>query len=321
MIDTLFLTLQKIFMLCTFILIGYFLARKNILPKESAKTLSYLGTNIIYPAYLIKNLSASFTKENLTENLPFFFWGCVFLVCVLAVGFLLASLFKKSSIPRNTFVYIFAFANYGYFGYPVIEGVLGEEFLAKTMVFAIPLSIAIGSIGYFLLMGKGKNIKSIILSPSVIAIFIGCVLGMLGISFPYKSTEIGIYSTVMSFLSDTVSTAGNSMSFVTMLLTGFVLGKFSLKDLFKSPLAYVVALVRLAAISVICAGLLYFLGVRGMLFAIPVIICGMPVGMNTVLFAEAAGKDASESARICFVSNILGVITIPLIFSAVTLIM
>ena len=315
MIDTLLLTLQKIFMLCTFIMIGYFLARKNILPKESTKTLSYLGTNVIYPAYLIKNLSSSFTRETLAENLPLFLWGLVFMVSLLVVGFLIALLFKKSSVPRNTFVYIFAFSNYGYFGYPVIEGVFGQEFLAKTIVFAIPSSIAIGSIGYFLLMGKGKGFIKTLLSPNIISLVIGCILGIMGIAIPYSSESINVTSTVMGFLSDTITAAGNCMSAVTMLLTGFVLGKFSLKELFKSPLSYLISFIRLLLIATLCATFLYLLGVRGILLALPVIICAMPVGMNTVLFTEAGGRDSSESARICFISNIMGILTIPLVFA------
>lgn len=318
MVDTLLLTLQKIFMLCAFIMIGYFLAQRNIIPKESAKTLSYLGTNVIYPAYLIKNLSSSFTRENLSVNLPLFLWGIVFMVALVFVGSLIALLFKKSSVPRNTFIYIFAFSNYGYFGYPVIEGVLGREFLAKTIVFAIPCTIAIGSLGYFLLMGKGKSFIKTILSPNILALVLGCLFGILGIKIPYTSQSITIGSTIMGFLSDTVSAAGNCMSAVTMLLTGFVLGKFPLKELFKSPLSYVVSFVRLVLIAVICAGFLYVVGVRGILFAIPVIICAMPVGMNTVLFTEAGGRDSSESARICFVSNVMGLLTIPLVFAFVS---
>lgn len=315
MIDTLLLILQKIFMLCAFIMIGYFLKRKNIIPKESAKTLSYLGTNVIYPAYLIKNLSSSFTRETFDENLPLFLWGLVFLGCTIVVGYLCALFFKKSDVPKNTFIYIFSFSNYGYFGYPVIEGVFGQEILAKTIVFAIPSSIAIGSIGYFLLMGKGKGIKKTLLSPNIIALVVGCVFGLLGVKIPYSSETITVGSTVMGFLSDTLVAASNCMSAVTMLLTGFVLGKFSLKELFKSPLSYIVSFVRLALIAVICATILYFSGVRGLLFILPVIICAMPVGMNTVLFTEAGGRDSSESARICFVSNIMGIITIPIVFA------
>ena len=314
MTDTLLLTLQKIFTLFTFISVGYFLKRKALLPKECSKVLSFLGTNVIYPAYLVKNLATSFTRENLSLNLPLFLWGLVFLGAVLALGFVVALCLKKTSIPRNTLIYIFAFSNYGYFGYPVMEGVFGKEFVAKAIVFAIPSSIAIGSIGYFLLMGKGKSVAKSLLSPSVIAIVVGCLLGISGI-LETATQDVTVVNTVLTFVNDTLSTASNCMSTVTMLLTGFVLGSFSLKDLFKSPVSYLIGVLRLMLMPAITATVLYFLGVRGLLFAIPVIITAMPVGMNTVLFTEAAGKDSSESARICFISYIMGIITVPLAFS------
>ena len=318
MIETLLLTLQKICMLCAFLMTGYFLRRKKLLPDGSIKTLSYLGTNVIYPAYTIKNLSTSFTRENLSEYLPLFLWGLVFLLGVLLAGMACALCFKKSKIDRNTLHYIFAFSNYGYFGYPVIEGVFGQEVLAKTIIFAIPCSIAINSIGYYLLMGKGKSFRQIILSPNILSVGIGCAIGLLGFGIPFKSEEITLTSTLLGFISDSISTAGACMSAITMLLTGLVLGNFPLKELFKSPLAYLISFVRLAVIASCCFLLLYFVGVRGILFAIPIIICAMPVGMNTILFTEAGGRDSSENARICVISNVMGLLTIPVVFAVVS---
>ena len=57
-----------------------------------------------------------------------------------------------------------------------------------------------------------------------------------------------------------------------MILTGFVLGKFTLGELFKDPISYIISAVRLMVMPLIFAGTLYLLGVRGLLFAIPVII-------------------------------------------------
>ncbi|MBR6766140.1 MAG: AEC family transporter [Clostridia bacterium] len=308
MIDTLLLTLEKIFVLFVFMFVGYFISRKGLVPKESTKTLSYIGTNVFFPAYLIKNLSANFTKEKLSTDLPLFLWGIVFLAAVLVAALLLSRLFKKSKIHQNTLIYIFAFSNYGYFGYPVMEKVFGEGFVSKTIVFAITSTIAIASLGYFLLMGKGKSVIKTLLSPTIIAIFIGGALGLSGIKLP-------------SFCQDLLSTAGNCMSPVSMLLTGFVLGRFSLKQMFNSPCAYLVSGIRLALMPALAIAVLLLAGVRGYLLAIPVIVCAMPVGMNTVLFTEAGGRDSSEGARICFISYVMGIITIPIVFAAVSMMM
>lgn len=184
----------------------------------------------------------------------------------------------------------------------------GEAFVAKTIVFAIPSTVAIASLEYFLLMGKGKNMVRSLLSPTVIAIFIGITVGLTGITLPDP-------------IKDCLSTAGSCMSPISMILTGFVLGKFSLKELFKNPVSYIVSALRLIFMPGLFIGVLYLLGVKQMLFAIPVIITAMPVGMNTVMFAEAGGMDSSQSARICFISYIMGAITIPLAFATVNMLM
>ena len=182
MIDTLLLTLSKIGVLFAFILVGFVLRRKELIPATSGKTLSYIGTNVFFAAYLVNNLSANCTMAKISENLPLVLWGMVFLAGVLAVAFVLAIVLKKTQIVKNTLIYIFAFSNFGYFGYPVMEKVFGAEFVAKTIMFAIPSTIAIASLGYFLLMGKGQSFVKSILSPSIIAIFVGVGIGLSGIT-------------------------------------------------------------------------------------------------------------------------------------------
>lgn len=308
MIDTLFLTLSKIGVLFAFILVGFILRRKNFIPETSGKTLSFIGTNVFFPAYLINNLSANCTREKLKENSSLVLWGIVFLVSVLLIGFALSCVLKKTNIVKNTLIYIFAFSNYGYFGYPVMEKVFGQEFVTKTIMFALVSTIAIASLGYFLLMGKGTSFVKSLLSPSIIAIFIGVFIGLTGIKLPNP-------------VVDCLSSAADCMSPVSMILTGFVLGKFKLGELFKDPVSYLISSVRLIIMPLIFAIALYLLGVKGLLFAIPVIITAMPVGMNTVMFAEAGGNDSSKSARICFISYIMGAITIPLAFLVANLMM
>ena len=44
-----------------------------------------------------------------------------------------------------------------------------------------------------------------------------------------------------------------------------------------------------------------------------VLLC-MPLGLNTVVFPESRGEDASESARMVFQSTLLTLVTLPLIF-------
>jgi predicted permease len=41
----------------------------------------------------------------------------------------------------------------------------------------------------------------------------------------------------------------------------------------------------------------------------------MPMGLNTVIFPEAYGGDSGTGAQCCFVSQVLGLLTIPGVFA------
>ena len=64
-----------------------------------------------------------------------------------------------------------------------------------------------------------------------------------------------------------------------MLLAGFVLGGFPLKDLFKGTRSYLMSGIRLIGIPALIGGVLFLLGIRGMYLALPVMLLAMPLGL------------------------------------------
>ncbi len=298
---TFLITLKQVLSMFFFLAVGFFMARKNFIPPDSSKTLSRLGTYLFYPAYSILNLASNLSPDMRKGSAGLILQGLIFLAVTLAVSFLLSRVFRHTGVDRNALLYIFAFSNYGYFGYPVMEVVFGGEFVAKTILFALPLSLTIGTLGYTLLTGKNKSVLQMFVTPLTVALTIGTVVGLCGITLPPVVNSI-------------LTGAKNCMSPVTMLLTGVVLGRFRPPELFRSKSSYLIAVIRLAALPLCCAAVLRICGVRGISFAIPVIISAMPVGLNTVLFTESSGIDSGENARICFISYVLGLVTIPLAF-------
>ena len=128
------LTFGKVCMLLIFIGIGYFLRWHHDLPDDAGRVLSLLCTLVFLPAYFITNMSKNVTMDALGENTLLVGYGALFVVCAVGLSFLLSKPFARSRIERNSLIYAFAFPNYGYFGYPVIEGVFGSAVLADAMV-------------------------------------------------------------------------------------------------------------------------------------------------------------------------------------------
>lgn len=302
------LTFGKVGMLLIFIAIGYFLRRHHDLPDNAGHVLSLLCTLIFAPAYYISTLSQSVTMDVVGEKTLLIGYGLCFILCAIGLSYLLSKPFARSRIERNSLVYAFAIPNYGYFGYPVIEGVFGTAVLADVMVFLIPMSLATSSFGYSLFVGDKKvPWKKILLTPMVISLVIGVAIGLLGIRLP-------------SFVSNALAGAGSCMSPCSMLLAGFMLGKFPLKNLLTGWRPYVYSAIRLILIPLIFGAVLLLLRMEGQFLMLPLLVAGIPLGLNLVVYPESQGfeKQASDNAKLCFVSYLLALLVLPISFAVLT---
>ena len=264
------LTLGKVAMLLVFIGIGYFMRRHHDLPDDAGHVLSLLCTLLFSPAYSIVNMAKSFTLEVLGQNAVIIGYGVVFVIVAFCISFLLSKPFAKDRIERNSLIYAFMIPNFGYFAYPVIEGVFGQAILAEVMIFLIPLSLATNSFGYALFVGDKKiPWKKIFLSPMMICLVIGMGLGLSGLKLPV-------------FLDNALNAAGSCMSPCAMLLAGFMMGKFSLKDLLTGWRPYVYSAIRLIVVPVIFGAVLLLWGMKAQYLMLPLLVASIPLGLNLV---------------------------------------
>lgn len=296
-------TLSKLGVLFVFIGLGYLLRRTKKLPDDAGRVLSMLTALLFTPAYAIKNLAVSLHWEKIGSQLTLIAYGAIIVVATIGLAYILARMLAKNDFQRSSYLYAFSIPNFSYLGYPMVEGVFGSGMLSQMLIFCIPMSIACNTYGYLLFAKNGKlTIKDILKMPVILSVFVGMIIGFSGLQLPM-------------LVSDVLTMAGNCMSPASMLLAGFVLGSFPLRDLFRGRRAYLISGIRLVLIPAVVGGVLLLLGVRGMYLALPVIVSAMPLGMNLVVFPESMGIDASDNARMCFVSNVLSICVVPVVFA------
>ena len=256
------------------------------------------------------NLSKNVRIDKLAENLQLLGYGLGFAVVAVVTGLILGKAMGKSPMDKSSLTYAFTFPNYGYFGYPVIEGVFGTAMLGDFMVFAIPMSILCCSYGYVLFQKDKKiNLLRLLKTPVIAAMFIGVALGLSGIALPENN-----------ILYKTLDGAGKCMSPCSMLLAGFMLGKFPLKKLFSGIRPYYLTAIRMLGIPVAFGAVMYLCGLRGNLLFWPLVFACLPLGLNLVVYAESSGfeKEAGDNAKLCFISYVLALVVLPCLFAVMT---
>ena len=301
------MTLTNVIKMLLFIGVGYILSHTGRFPKDASKSFSTLATMLLLPAYNIKNLSQNFTVDKVGEKLVILGFGILCVVAVLFLARLLAKWLGKSDLEYRTLVYAYTIPNYAYFGYPLMEAVFGSAFLADVMVFTLPFSIVTNTYGYWI-MTRGSKItaKKLLTTPVVWAPFIGIFLGL---------TQLQLPDIVMNL----ISTSASCMSPISMLLVGFALGNTSLLKLFSGGRAYFLSAIRMVLIPLIFFVILFPLGVRGDFLLIPLLVMAMPIGVNTVVFPESCGEDATDNARLLCISYIMALAFLPLVFSLISM--
>ena len=317
-------TLEQSSILLIFIFIGYFLRKKEIINESGKKVLAGLLVNLFSPCYAIANLSETLTIDKVNQYLFYLLTGSALAIVIVFVAIPFAKFLGKDKLEKNILKYALAFANIGYFGYPVVGAVFGEAFPGITgnmILFCIPQSIIINTYGYQILTekitdtpnglvsemqsnkkkGDWKKHFRFMRSVPFIGTMLGVIIGLLPFTLP-------------TYITNLLYKAADCQSATAMLLTGAVLANVPFLKLFTSWKPYLIGFIRLLVIPLVLGVPMYLLGIRGELFIISMACISIPVGMNVVVYPESAGLDSTVGAKTCFISYVLVVATLPWVF-------
>lgn len=311
-----YLTLSQMITMFILIIAGYALRKYHILPEESHLTLSRLETYILVPALNIINWTKNCNPQTLKENAPLILYGLGIIIVAVALAYFLAAIFVRNAktpsekYQRNIYKYAMTFGNYGFMGNFIILGIWGDEMFFKYSMLTLCISFVCSSWGLIVLIPKesGKRMSPLnmiraILTPPIIALLIGMVLGLL---------NLGSY--VPSFAITALENAASCMGPVAMILSGFVIGGFNLKSLLVNKKVYIGTIFRLVLIPAAFVMVLKLLGASDTVLILTLIALATPFGMNTIVYPAAYGGDFRTGASMTVISTTISVITIPLMY-------
>lgn len=298
-------TLNQMLVLFIFMALGFFLNKKRLLPLDDSVVLSKLETYAFVPCLVFSVFYKYCTVENFKQKWTYMLYGAAVMAVSLPIGIVLAKFFAKDGYLKKIYTYSFAVANFSFMGNAVVLGVFGEKVLFDYMIFTLPLNLYVYSIGTASLIPTEKggklSVKTFV-NPIFIALILGAVCGLLSVPLP-------------KFITTAISSAGACMSPLAMLLTGFVIGGYSLKTLASDKKVYLASVIRLIILPSAFMAVLLLLKTDKDIIRVALCATAMPLGLNTVVFPAAYGGDTTPGAGMTLVSHLISVITIPVMFS------
>ncbi|MBQ8526334.1 MAG: AEC family transporter [Clostridia bacterium] len=307
-------TLTQMLVMFCFILIGFVLKKMQLLPDNGATVLSKLENYVLVPALVLDTFMTYCKIDSLRENYNMILYCMLLLVVALVISLPLSKVFSREKTltvseqkyRRNIYKYALTFGNFAFMGNAVVLGVLGDEGLFNYLLFTLPLNIAVYTWGVIILIPEGNgggNALKNLFNPIFVSLIAGLIMGLLGIK-----------AMLPDFVITTISNAKGCMGPVAMILTGFVIGGYNIRELLGKKRIYAAAGLRLIVIPALMLLLLKVLGVNDIIMTLAVFAYATPLGLNTVVFPAAYGGDTKTGAAMAMISHTLAVVTIPLMY-------
>lgn len=295
-----FVIFSQVLILLIFVAAGFVLGKTGIVKQEHTKSISSLLVYAILPCNVFKTFAERFTPTNLAENYKLFLISVAVLCVLVVAAHFGAKLFTGHTYDRCVYAYSLAVPNYGYAGYALAEALFGQVGLMNFMVFTLPVSIYVYTIGFAKLTKQGVSLKKL-LNPVIIGMVLGIVVGLTGLQLP-------------TVVNDVVGKSAACMAPLSMLFTGIVISGFSVRSMLSDVKTYIMAALRLLVIPV-AVGLALSLFCEKEVVLTAVLFAALPCGLNTVVFPKLVDENCQIGASLALISTVLSCITFPLVLT------
>lgn len=282
-------------------IVGYVVARRGMVNEKECAAFSRLVVNIFMPCMILQAMQIELTSERIHGFFILFVFSILVHVVWIVFGKLLSRSIKISAVEQATLIY----SNAGNLIIPLVNTLFGPEYVFYSCVFTIVQLVFMWTHGISLIReSNSADWKKILLNPNILAVVIGVILLVTGISLP-KPVE----SAISSFGSMTGACA--------MMIIGMTIAKQDLISVFKMKRAYLVAVGRLIVFPALILALLYVSGYLTrnpenlILFEIAFLAVSAPPAATVSQLAIMYEKDALNASIYNVMGSVCCLVTMP----------
>ncbi len=294
------LSLQLV--LFTIMVVGIVCRKLNIISKEGQSSLSNLLINIVLPSNIIASFTADIHGGDVAKNLIL---ALVLSTVIQAVAVIFGGrLFKRfPKNERDVMHYGLICSNSSFIGMPVAENIYGSIGVVYVSMFQLPIRITMWTSGLalFTSVDRRSAVKTILLHPCIVSMFIGIVMMIFSPPLP-------------EFVTTTITYLSRCTIPVSMLIIGCILSECTIREIFDKSALYF-SLIRLVVFPLIIFAVLKLIHIDSVLLGVTVIMSGMPAGSTTAILADKYDGDGHYASKAVFVSTLLSMLTVPVLCS------
>lgn len=310
--------LGQMIVLFLVMLLGFYLAKKEIMDSVTSSKISWIVVNVANPALVI---SGSLGESNIEPQQLLKIMGIAvgMYVFLVIVSFAIPVLFRISPKHRSIYRVMTVFGNIGFMGFPIMSSMYGNEALLYGSMFTIPYNLLMYTYGIKAIgganaddggcegaekkrkTGGAANTLHQILNLGVISCIIAVLIYVLQIPVP-------------SVISQVITMLSNLTAPLSMMVIGASMANISFRELINDGRLVLYALFRQILLPLFGIFILRQFIEDSLMLGICLIILSVPVGSMVAMMAQQYHGDAQAASKGVVLTTIMSVVTMPLVF-------
>ena len=297
MLDYLLMVASQVGTMFLMMAVGFGLAKGGKLDQAGIPQLTNLLLNAVLPCMLVDALQIERSPELLGSMgyAALLAFGLYVIYCLLT-----APLFRRT--PQATgkaLRFGVLYGNVGFMGIPLVQMVLGEQAVIFGIITLMVFNLFNWSQGVLLMGGKEQvSLKQAVVNPGILGVLVGLALFLAGIILP-------------PMVGNAVGFLGSMNTPLAMVIIGAQMAMADWKATFRDKGILCAAALKLVAMPLLTALLLYPIHPEPGLYCTLVTLSAVPTASITAMFAQRYGQDVTRSAQLVTFSTLCSVLTLP----------
>ena len=290
--------IKQILVMLAMMSIGVVLYKIKAVDEAGVAQLSNIALYVATPCVVLRALAIPFDAEKISTGMVVMLFFLIIFVVSIVVG-----RFGCGKVDRiGTFAVVFS--NSGFVGIPLIEGILGSEYVFYVTMTMVAGTLTFWTYGVYLMSGDKNevSIKKTLTNPNLIAVVVGLALFFAPVELPYVAAQV-------------INGMANMNTGLGMVILGATLGASNIGLMIADTRLYKAIALRLVAVPLVCIPILMLMPVPFEVRMVMMIIAAAPAASATSMLALKYGGDYSYGTGLAIGTTIVSMITMPLVLA------
>lgn len=296
------IALNQILIMFLMIIVGMICYKMHIIDNTVNKKLSEFLLLIVNPLLVFNSYQREFSKELMNGLLISFILAFSTHIIAIGISYFVLRGKKKEDIAIERFSVIYT--NCGFMGIPLINGIIGSEGVFYITAYLTVFNLLIWTHGVIMMTGRQstKALVKTLVSPMIIAIFIGILSFALQIKVPFILLQASEYIAGMN-------------TPMAMIIAGVTIAQTDIIKSFLKIRIYLVVLLRLMVIPVVLLFLYTRFPIDGVVVTTAILAAGCPAAATGTLFALRYNKNSLYASEIFGITTLASLLSLPILMA------